>query len=116
MLAIFAIALHTMLWALVTPLAAAAGTIDPFSVICHSGGATTAATDQAPGAPVSAPTSACDHCNLCAATGTASAPDLVLAGRLLPERVLAVLSPASVERREGVTSYPKLARGPPQQT
>lgn len=114
MLAIFAVALHTMLWAVAVPVAAAS-TVDPFSVICHSGGATTAATDQAPGAPVSAPTSACDHCNLCSVAGPASAPDVAILGRLMPERVLALLSPSSIPRRDGVTSNPKLARGPPQQ-
>lgn len=113
MLAVFAVALHTMLSAVAVPIAAA-GTIDPFSVICHSGGATDGAPDQTSGAPVSKPTSVCDHCNLCSATGTPSTPDVVLLGRLLPERVLTLLSPSSAPRRDGVTSSPKLARGPPQ--
>jgi len=114
MLAIFAVALHTMLWAVAVPVAAA-GTVDPFSVICHSGGSAAVAGDQSPAQPVSKPTSACDHCNLCSAAGPASAPDVVILGRLMPERVLALLSPSSVPRRDGVTSNPKLARGPPQQ-
>lgn len=115
MLAIFAVALHTLLWAFAVPLAATAGTIDPFSVICHSGSTVGAATDQTPGAPASKPTSACDHCNLCSAAGAASAPDVVILGRLLPERVLARLSPTSAPARHSVASHPKLARGPPQQ-
>ena len=112
-LAIFAIALHTLLWAFAVPAAAATGTLDPFSSICHSNGGA-AAADQDQSAPASKPSAACDHCNLCAATPTSATPDVVLAGRLLPECVLAVLSPVSVERRDGVTSNPKLARGPPQ--
>jgi len=118
MLAIFAIALHTMLWALVAPAMAFAGSsdsFDPFLVICHSGGSADVATDTTPGAPLSKPTSACDHCNLCTATGTAATPDIVLIGRLLPERIIALLSPVSVPQRNGLTSDPKLARGPPQQ-
>ncbi|MCK9915246.1 hypothetical protein MXD81_39420 [Microbacteriaceae bacterium K1510] len=118
MLAIFAIALHTMLWALGATAMAFAGStdsLDPFLVICHSGGSTDVTTDETPGAPLSKPTSACDHCNLCTATGTAAAPDVVLIGRLLPERIIALLSPVSVPKRNGVASDPKLARGPPQQ-
>lgn len=114
-LGVFAIALHTMLWAFAVPLAANAGSIDPFSVICHSGSQTAAPADKSPDGPKTTRSSACDHCNLCSATHAPAAPDVVIAGRLLPERVLAVLNPASVERREGVTSDPKLARGPPQQ-
>lgn len=118
MLAIFAIALHTMLWALAAPamaLAGSADSLDPFLVICHSGGSVDVATDTTPGAPLSKPTSACDHCNLCTATGTAAAPDVILIGRLLPERVIALLSPVSIPQRDGLASDPKLARGPPQQ-
>lgn len=114
MVAIVAIALHTLLWAFAVPVAAATGSLDPFSVICHVGTDATAAADRDQGAPTSKPSAACDHCNLCTATPTAATPDVVVSGRLLPERVLAVLSPASVERREGVASDPKLARGPPQ--
>ncbi len=114
-LGIFAIALHTMLWAFALPLAANAGPVDPFSVICHSGAGATAPADESPGGPKTTRSSACDHCNLCSATNAPPTPDVIIAGRLLPERVLAALNPASVERREGVTSDPKLARGPPQQ-
>ena len=117
MLAIFAIAMHTMLWALAAPAMAFAGSadsIDPFLVICHSGG-DVAATDTTPGAPLSKPVSACDHCNLCTTSGTAAAPDVVVLGRLLPERVIALLSPVSIPQRDRVASDPKLARGPPQQ-
>ena len=118
MLAIFAVAVHTMLWALAAPamaLAGSADSIDPFLVICHSPSPADVASDTTPGAPLSKPTSACDHCNLCSATGPAAEPDVVLLGRLLPERVIALLSPVSLPQRDGLTSDPKLARGPPQQ-
>lgn len=114
-LAIFAIALHTMLWAMAASLTVASADVDPFSVICHSGSVSSEADDQNAGQPASKPTSACDHCNLCSASGAAAAPDVVIAGRLLPERVLARLSPASVPSNDGIASHPKLARGPPQQ-
>lgn len=114
-LAILAIALHTMLWTMAASLTAASAGFDPFSVICHSGSVSSEADDQNAGQPASKPTSACDHCNLCSAAEPASAPDVVILGRLIPERVLALLSPSSVSRRDGVTSNPKLARGPPQQ-
>jgi hypothetical protein len=116
MLGIFAIALHTLLWAFAVPIAAAIGAVDPFSVICHSGSPADVTSDQGPAAPASKPTSACDHCNLCSASGAAAAPDVVLIGRLLPERLLALLSPANVPSGDSVASDPKLARGPPQLT
>lgn len=109
--AILAIALHTALWAGALPSAGAA--VDPFSVICHSGGP--AADAQAPDAPAQAPSKACDHCSLCATTAAGVPPDVVLAGRFLPVRVLAELRPASVARHDGLAANSKLARGPPQQ-
>ena len=113
-LAIFAVALHVALLGLTPVAVAGSAGVDPFSVICHSGGTTAVPADQAPD-KTGHVSHACDHCNLCAATGTPSAPDVVLAGRLLPECLIAVLSPASVERRDSVTSNPKLSQGPPQQ-
>jgi hypothetical protein len=114
-LAVFAIALHTLLWSFAVPLAAASGAADPFSVICHSGGTADDSSDRGPAAPASKRSSACDHCNLCSASGAATAPDVVLIGRLLPERVIALLSPVSLPQRDGIAFDPKLARGPPQQ-
>lgn len=114
LLAILAMALHTLLWAVAVPVAAANGAADPFSVICHSGGDSAAAGDSQDG-PAPTPSKACDHCNLCSTTAAPATPDVVLVGRLLPERVLERLSPAVIPRRDGVTANPKLARGPPQQ-
>lgn len=113
-LAIFAVVLHVMLLGLAPIAAAGSASFDPFSVICHSGGDVSAPADQTSDRPGHA-SQACEHCNLCSATGTPSAPDVVIAGRLLPERLIAQLSPASVERRDSVTSNPKLSQGPPQQ-
>lgn len=110
-LAIYAIALHTILSG-IAPLASAS-TLDPFSVICHSG--TQAPAKQTPDAP--APSSTCDHCTLC---GTAAAPpitlDRIAAGQLLPAKLLHVLRPAVSAPRDGVASNPHQARGPPQLT
>lgn len=115
MLGIFAVLLHTMLSALMMPVAAATGSFDPLSYICHSGPDGAPADDASPAGQPAKPSAACDHCNLCSATGAANAPDVIIAGRLLPERVLVLLDAADVARRDGVTSDPKQARGPPQQ-
>jgi hypothetical protein len=112
-LAILAIALHTILSGVAVP--AAASTLDPFSVICHSGTQTTSPAEQTPDSP--APSSTCDHCALC---GAAAAPPLTLdrvaAGQLLPAKLLLVLRPAPSAARDGLTSNPHQARGPPHLT
>jgi hypothetical protein len=110
-MAILAIALHTVLWGALAPMAASAASVDPFSVICHSGSSTPA--EQSPQAP--APASACDHCTLCAAAAAPSdTVDNIVAGQLLPAKLLDVLRPATTAARDGVASTPHQARGPPQ--
>jgi len=108
--AIYAIALHTILSGGAVPMAAAS-TLDPFSVICHSG--SQAPAEQSPEAPT--PSSSCDHCTLCS---TAAAPPLTLdriaAGQLLPAKLLHVLRPAPATARDGLSSNHHQARGPPQ--
>lgn len=110
-LAIYAVALHTILSG-IAPLASASA-LDPFSVICQSG--TQAPAEQTPQAP--APSSSCDHCTLC---GAAAAPpvtlDRIAAGQLLPAKRLRVLRPAPAAARDGLSSNPHQARGPPQLT
>jgi hypothetical protein len=106
-LAVLAIALHTVLSGV--PMTSS---VDPFSVICHSGTQATT-TDQTPATPV--PSSTCDHCTLC---GAAAAPpvtlDRIAAGQLLPAKLLHVLRPAVSAPRDGLASNPHQARGPPQ--
>ena len=99
----FAIAMHTVLWVAVAPLAAIQA-IDPFTVICHS--ETSAPAEQAPG-------HACDHCNLCSAVAPPTAPVTALTARFEPVRTLGILRPVNVLRRDDVAADPKLARGPP---
>jgi hypothetical protein len=112
LVAIVAIALHAMLWGVATPMAAGAP-LDPFSVICHSGAQTPA--DQSPEAP--APSSSCDHCNVCAAAAAPPATlDRIAAGQLLPAKLLHVMRPAVSTVRDGLASNPHQARGPPQLT
>jgi hypothetical protein len=106
--AIYAIALHSILLG-VAPLVAAP-TVDPFSIICHSDAATPA---EAPASPASAPTHACDHCNLCSAMAPPDAPDTALAGQLTPAKLLQVLRPATAATRDGIAYNPNRARGPP---
>jgi hypothetical protein len=104
--AIFAVALHAVLWA-AAPIAAGAAT-DPLTVICHSE-ATTA--DQP--APASAPARVCDHCNLCSAAPALASLDAIVAGQLAPPRLLQILRPAS-DLVHGQSATPSnRARGPP---
>ncbi len=112
LLAIYVIALTTILSAFSAPRPASAA-FDPFSVICHSGSDSAAATDQAPAQQ--APTKSCDHCTLCGAAPTAFAGrDTITAGRLNPPTVLHVLTPVSTAARAHFAAHPHLPRGPPQ--
>jgi hypothetical protein len=107
--AIFAIVLHTLLWAAVAPLIAAP-TLDPFSVICHS--EAPGPGDQIPNHGPLAPAHACDHCNLCSAIAP-PVPNTALATHFEPVRILQVLRPVHIARHNDLTADPKLARGPP---
>jgi hypothetical protein len=107
-MAIYAIVLHAVLWAIVLPMTASASA-DPFSAICHS--ATHAPADQSPVGP--APASVCDHCNVCSAAPAPAALDSILAGQLAPARLLHVLRPASTAPGAVILFRPNLARGPP---
>jgi hypothetical protein len=108
--AMYAVALHTIVLGIV-PMPAVAG--DPFSIICHSDAQAVAPGEQTPGRPDIIPGHACDYCNLCTAAAPPPTPDFALLDRLLPARVLHALRPLSTTVRTGVTSDPKLARGPP---
>jgi DUF2946 family protein len=109
--AIYAIALHTILWSALAPQIAGSQ-LDPFSVICHSE-TQTAPVGQTPENPAPTPTHACDHCNLCS-TGAAPASLVsVFAVQLAPVRLLQVLQPASAAMGGHLATAPNLARGPP---
>ena len=102
-LAIYAVALHTVFLGFAPIGAAQAAASDPFSVICHS----VAPTDDAPGAADHlVPGHACEHCNLCNATAPPAAPDVALAGSISPARILHVLRPVSAAPATGVASVP----------
>jgi hypothetical protein len=111
LLAIYAIAMHTILWG-AGPLTATPA-LDPFSVICHSVAPAGLADQNAPVAPDRAPTHACDHCNLCSAIAPPAELDYVLAGQLAPAPLLQLLRPVSTAARSSLAITPKLARGPP---
>ncbi|MEP7030326.1 MAG: hypothetical protein ABI830_05270 [Pseudolabrys sp.] len=107
--AIVVIALNAVLAGL-SPVIAAPS-IDPFTVICHSGA--DAAGGETP-ADTPAPANPCHHCTLCSAAPAPSASlDTVLARQLLPAKLLHVLRPAPVAPRDGIASNPHQARGPP---
>lgn len=109
--AITAIAMHAALWGGPATRAATAA-FDPFSVICHSGGNTDTAPDQAP--DNSAPSHACDHCNLCSSTAPpAVASPATIVVPLLTNQPLNSLAPALTAPHGGVEIALKGARGPP---
>jgi hypothetical protein len=113
-MAIVAIALHGLLLGL-APLAAAAS-VDPFTVICHSVPQTApnseTSDDQSPANP-DIGVHGCDHCNLCSAAAAPAALDEVFAGQLIPARLLHVLRPVSTAATISLATTPKLAQGPP---
>ena len=108
--AIVAIALHGLLLGL-APLAATTAA-NPFTVICHSVPQPTSNGDQSPASPDSG-SHGCDHCNLCSAAASPVALDEVLAGQLVPVRLLHVLRPVSTAATVSLATTPKLAQGPP---
>ena len=109
--AIYAVAMHTLLSGVAPAFAVAQDSVDPFSVIClHDAGAGSPAGQQPSGL---VPGHACEHCNLCSAAAPPPAPDLVVFGHLLPARLLQVLRPVSTAPSAGVEFRPNLARGPP---
>jgi hypothetical protein len=110
-LAIYAIALHSILLG-VAPLFAAP-TVDPFSVICHSEAPGATPAEQTPASPASAPAKSCDHCTLCSAMAPPDPLDGVVIAQLSPPKLLAVLRPAIAAPRDGIAYNPNRARGPP---
>lgn len=112
-LAIYLIALTTILSAFAAPPAVSA-TLDPFSIICHSGAPDSAATGQKPAKQ--APSKACDHCTLCFAVSALAGPGTISTGLLAPPSILQILRPASTAARAHFAATPHLARGPPQRT
>lgn len=113
-LAMYVIALNTILWAALAPVPAAAS-FDPLSAICHSLAQSTDQTaDAAQDGQPAKPSKACDHCSLCSATpASTSGVDSILAGILEPGRLLRVLQPSDGARTSSVDFSPSLARGPP---
>src|SRR5271169_3742264 len=84
--AIYAIAVHTLLVGIAPAFATAADDVDTLSGICLHDGATPA--DRQPAGMV--PGHACDHCNLCSAVAPPPAPGIVVIGNLMPARLLQV--------------------------
>jgi Protein of unknown function (DUF2946) len=112
LVAIWAVALHALLFGIAPMLASGSAGSDPFAIICHSDAQGAAPTEQAPNRPDTIPGRACDHCNLCSAS-TPPVLKPVLAGQLAPTRLLQVLQPVSAAVRSHLAITPHLARGPP---
>lgn len=109
--AITAIATHAAFWGGPATRAATAA-FDPFSVICHSGGANADTTlDRAPAS--SAPSHACDHCNLCGSAPPPAASPTNVVIQLLTNQPSYALEPAPTIPHGGVEVTLKGARGPP---
>ena len=107
--AIYAVAMHTLLTGIGPAFAAAQDSVDPFSVIClHDAGA---GTPSQPAGLV--PGHAGEHCNFCGVAAPPPAPDVMLIGALMPTRLQKVLCPVSSAPGIGVAFCPNLARGPP---
>ena len=114
LLAIYVIALTTILSVAAPPTAGAA--FDPFSVICHSGTDTAAATTETAPAQQS-PAKACDHCTLCnAAPVAAVAFDGFVIGVLTPAKPPRAARPAVSVSHDDIGGSPRQAQGPPSTT
>jgi len=111
LLAIYAVALHTVLLG-IAPLLAAS-TADPFSVICHAEALATSPVDQTPVSPASAPTPACEYCNLCNAIAPPDTLDSLVIDQLTLTNLLEVLRPATAAIRDGIGDNALRVRGPP---
>ena len=101
LLAVWVIALHTVLWASVAPPHGQSA-VDPFMVICHS--ETSTPVEQAPVHAPLAPTHACDHCNLCSAAASPQTSDTMLVVRFEPVRTLQVLRPVKIARHGDIAA------------
>lgn len=112
-LAIYTIALNTILMAALAPVPTAAA-FDPLSVICHSIPDAAAGNPASPDGPPAKPGKACDHCTLCGATTPAAmSADAILTATLEPGTLVAVLRPDETPRRASAVRSANLARGPP---
>jgi Protein of unknown function (DUF2946) len=112
LVAIWAVALHALLFGVAPMLAGGSAGSDPFAIICHSDAQSVAPAEQVPDRPDSVPGQACDHCNLCSVSAS-PVPVSVLAGQLAPMRLLQLLQPVSAAVRSHLAITPHLARGPP---
>lgn len=109
-LAIYAVALHTVFFGFAPINADGSIATEPFSVICHSN---VPADDSSGPADRLLPGHACEHCNLCSAAAPPAAPAIAIAVTMAPVRILHILCPASAPPRAGIASDPHRARGPP---
>jgi hypothetical protein len=112
LLALYAVAAHVILLGFAPINFGAFGPIDPFAIICHTDGPA-ADPGGPPGALHYLPGRAIDQCNLASAAAPPPAPDIALSVLYAPLRVLHILRPSSMAARPGLSSNPKLARGPP---
>ncbi|MGB7004061.1 MAG: hypothetical protein WBE05_06500 [Pseudolabrys sp.] len=112
LVAIYAVALHAILFGVAPVFAGRAAASDPFAIICHGDALLVAPVEQAPDRHDNVPGQACDHCNLCSVSA-APVVDLALAGHLAPTRLLQLLRPVLTSARSHLAITPHLARGPP---
>ena len=111
LVAIYAVALQTVLAAFLPPVGVYAG-IDPLTVICHSAGP--GGADPAGRAPQSLPAD-CGHCILCGAP-PAAMPHVLAAGASPVPRNEALPYPPSKSAPPVAHGQINLARGPPSTT
>ncbi len=113
LLALYALALHSILLGLLPVRAGEFGPIDPFAVICYTISASVAPGQTPRGSIKYIPWRAGDFCNVCGAAVPPPAPDVAFHIEFQSARILHVLRPTPALSRPGLTCDPYVIRGPP---
>src|SRR6185312_2639130 len=111
LVALYAMALHVLLAAF-APIASGKGaSVDPFTVICHSGPESSG--DTGAKHPALIPGKACEHCNLCSAVAPPPPSSLAIDVEFTPTIVRPIIDTGNLPSRTGIAANSKFARGPP---
>ena len=112
--AIYAVALHTLLVGFGLAAAAARDSFDPFAVTCLTGAHDSIPADSTSGPVGSEKNQICKHCAFCGiAASSAAPPQITLATAPTLTQATGLLWPISVAPRAAAPPNPHLPRGPP---
>jgi hypothetical protein len=111
--AMYVIALHMILLGVLPVSPGAFALIDPFAIICHTTGPAANSGEPPPGTIHFVPGRAADQCTLCNGAAPPPAPDIAIEVDFKWARIPHALRPVLRSARPGLTSNPKLTRGPP---